>query len=100
MANAEFRVPLLGTEQFGVLAWGFLPTQLALFADAGVAWTSEESPELDLTTRSTQRIPVFSTGASLRFNLFGRLVAEVYYARPFQRPGKTDVWGFQVAPGW
>jgi hypothetical protein len=24
----------------------------------------------------------------------------VYYARPFQRPGRTGVWGFLLQPGW
>ncbi|MDX1647522.1 MAG: BamA/TamA family outer membrane protein [Longimicrobiales bacterium] len=100
VANAEIRIPLLGTEWLGLIALDFLPTELSLFGDAGLAWTSEDAPELDVATHSTERIPVFSAGASLRFNLFGRLVAEVFYAMPFQRPERTGVWGFQLSPGW
>jgi len=100
VANVELRVPLFGTEQLGLIPFRFLPTDLAVFADAGVAWTSEEGVDLELTSRSVDRIPVVSSGVSMRFNLFGRLVAEVYYAIPFQRPEKSGVWGFQLAPGW
>jgi hypothetical protein len=46
------------------------------------------------------RIPVFSTGVSFRFNLMGYAILEAYAAHPFQRPKKNWVWGFQLAPGW
>ncbi len=100
VANAEFRVPLFGTEGYGLLGASFLPTELVGFVDGAVAWTKDESPEFDLTRESTERIPVFSAGSSLRFNLFGAIVAEVYYAYPFQRPEEGWRWGFQLAPGW
>ena len=48
----------------------------------------------------TDRIPVFSTGVSARFNFLGYVIFEAYIAHPFQRPGKNWVWGFQLAPGW
>jgi len=100
VANAEVRVPLFGTEEYGLLGAAFLPTELAGFVDGAVAWNRDESPEFDLTRESTERIPVFSAGGSLRFNLFGAVVAEVYYAYPFQRPAEGWRWGFQLAPGW
>ena len=100
VANIELRVPLVGTEQFGLLDWGFLPLELSLFADAGIAWSSDETPTFELTRRSTERIPVLSAGVSLRANLFGRMVLEAFHARPFQRPERGGVWGFQVSPGW
>jgi hypothetical protein len=100
VANLEFRAPLFGTEEYGLLGGGFFPTELALFADGGVAWTSDESPELAFERESTERIPVFSAGGALRFNLFGSVVAELYYAYPFQRPESGWRWGFQIAPGW
>ncbi|MGH7556530.1 MAG: peptidase S9, partial [Gemmatimonadota bacterium] len=100
VANAEFRVPLFGTEGYGLLGASFLPTELVGFVDGAVAWTKDESPEFDLARESTERIPVFSAGSSLRFNLFGAIVAEVYYAYPFQRPEEGWRWGFQLAPGW
>ena len=28
------------------------------------------------------------------------MVLEVYYAHPFQRPGKGSHFGFQLQPGW
>ena len=46
------------------------------------------------------RIPVASVGASARFNLFGYMVLEMYYAYPFQRPQKGAHFGFQLLPGW
>ena len=99
LGNVEFRLPLLGTERFGLMETSFLPTELALFIDGGLAWTDEESPDLTLSTDDTGRIPVFSAGASLRFNVMGRLVAEVYWARAFQRT-KNNHLGFQISPGW
>ncbi|MDX1623673.1 MAG: BamA/TamA family outer membrane protein [Gemmatimonadota bacterium] len=98
--KAELRIPLVGTEQFGIIQGGFLPTELSLFTDAGVAWTEDESPEFELATESFERIPVFSSGASLRLNFGGRLVAEFYLAYPFQRPEEGARFGFQLAPGW
>jgi hypothetical protein len=36
VANAELRVPLFGTRDFGLINVPFLPTELALFGDAGL----------------------------------------------------------------
>jgi hypothetical protein len=47
-----------------------------------------------------ERVPVFSTGLSARINVLGYLIFETYFAKPFQRPQKDWVWGFQLAPGW
>ncbi|NIT55083.1 MAG: BamA/TamA family outer membrane protein [Aliifodinibius sp.] len=98
--NAEFRFPLFGTEQFGLINFPYLPTELALFFDGGVAWTADESPEFKLKEKSKERIPVFSTGMAVRVNLFGALVGQVYYAIPFQRPQKDGLFGFVIALGW
>lgn len=98
--NLELRVPLLGNEQFGLIDFDFLPTQLSAFLDGGVAWTDDDSPTFELTEKSTERIPVFSTGLAARFNLLGYLVGQVYYAYPFQRPEKGAHFGFLLAPGW
>ncbi|MBK7870075.1 MAG: PD40 domain-containing protein [Saprospiraceae bacterium] len=43
--------------------------------------------------------PVFSAGVSLRVNLFGALILEPYYARPFLKGGKF-VFGLNIIPGW
>jgi Tol biopolymer transport system component len=100
IVNAELRMPLFGAEEFGLLGKGFLPTELALWGDGGIAWTSDESPKFKFERRSVERIPVFSVGASLRVNLFGALVGEFYYAYPLQRPEHGGHFGFQIAPGW
>ena len=71
----------------------FLPIQLSPFPDAGVAWTRDEAPNLQLIRNSTGRVPVLSTGLSARMNLFGAMVLEICYAYPFQRPSKGAHFG-------
>jgi outer membrane protein assembly factor BamA len=100
VAGAELRIPLLGTDQFGLLRSPLFPVDLAPFVDAGVAWSRGNSPTFEFATRSADRIPVVSAGVAARANLFGYAVLEVYYAHPFQRPERSWVWGFQLAPGW
>jgi Tol biopolymer transport system component len=121
VANAEFRIPLFGTEGFGLLNFPYLPTEVSPFFDAGVAYTNAQGPDFRFATSApvpsscqgtptnaqvqayypcTSRIPVFSTGVSFRMNLMGYAILEAYLAHPFQRPQKNWVWGFQLAPGW
>jgi hypothetical protein len=98
--NAELRLPVLGVEGYGLVAGGPFPLELGVFADAGVAWDSEESPELTWERRSTDRIPVASAGVTTRLGLGQFLALEVFYAYPFQRPERGAHFGFQIAPGW
>ena len=102
VANFEIRLPFTGPEQLAVIRSGFLFTELALFFDAGVAWTSGTRPTLDINDISDDtRFPVFSTGLSLRVNLFGAMIIEPYYAFPFQRDGITGgILGLNFIPGW
>jgi Tol biopolymer transport system component len=100
MASAEIRIPLLGTEQFGLINFPYLPTEITFFADAGLAWTEDEAPVFKFARETTERVPIFSTGVSTRFNVFGYTVLEVFYAQPWQRPGKGPHFGFQLVPGW
>lgn len=123
VVNAEFRIPLFGVEGFGLVNFPYLPTEVAPFFDAGVSYTNSQSPDWRLTTTANtvpacntsttvaadvsqslypcaDRIPVFSTGVSFRFNLMGYAILEAYIAHPFQRPQKNWIWGFQLAPGW
>ena len=100
MASAEVRIPLFGNESLGLINFSYLPTEIALFTDVGVAWNSGESPDLVFDRDATGRVPLVSAGVSSRFNLFGSLVFEVYYAYPFQRPVKGGHWGIQFLPGW
>ncbi len=99
--NLELRLPLLGTEQFGLINFPYLPTDLVAFFDGGVAWSAGDLPELKWDTHNTtDRIPVFSAGGGARINFFGLLVMQFYYAYPFQRPDFGWHWGFFLAPGW
>jgi Tol biopolymer transport system component len=99
VASAEVRVPLFGVPEFGLLNFPFLPTELAAFVDAGVAWTGDQSPVFEWDNIEA-RTPVVSAGVSTRVNLMGFAVLEFYYAYPFQRPQKGWHLGFNMAPGW
>jgi outer membrane protein assembly factor BamA len=100
VANLEARIPLIGVEQYGIINFPFLPTELVLFADGGLAWDEQNPATLEWSRSSAARIPVVSTGVSARFNILGFMILEAYYAYPWQRPEKGWHWGFNLAPGW
>jgi hypothetical protein len=100
VANLELRVPLIGVQQYGLINFPFLPTELVLFTDGGLAWDKEHPAKLEWSRSGTARVPVFSSGVSARFNVLGFMVLEAYYAYPWQRPLKGWHWGFQIAPAW
>jgi outer membrane protein assembly factor BamA len=100
VSNLEIRFPFIGTSQYGLINFPYLPTELSLFLDAGVAWTRDESPEFRFDTETLDRVPVLSAGTSARVNLLNALVLEAYLAFPFQRPEKDSIFGLQIAPGW
>ena len=98
--NFEFRIPLFGVPEFGLINFPLLPLEIAPFFDAGVAWSSGDKPRLAFEQRTDDRVPVFSYGVTARMNVLGYLILEAYYAYPFQRPDKGWHWGFNLAPGW
>jgi len=98
--NTEIRIPLFGVEQYGLINFPYLPTELVAFFDGGMAWTKGEDPQLTFQRTSPDRIPVFSTGFAARVNLFGYIIIQAFYAWPFQRPEKGAHFGFVLAPGW
>ncbi|MCY3943019.1 MAG: BamA/TamA family outer membrane protein [Gemmatimonadetes bacterium] len=100
VVNAEIRLPLTGIENFGLVNFPYLPLELTAFADAGVAWDRNDAPQLRFDRDTRDRVPVISTGFSLRANLLGMLVMEWYYAYPWHRPRAGWVSGFHFAPGW
>jgi Tol biopolymer transport system component len=102
LASAEMRIPLTGPRRLALISSGFLFTEAALFFDSGIAWTKVRHPTLDPSEISQGRnFPVFSTGASIRINLFGAMVLESYYAFPFINKGiSKGVWGLNFLPGW
>ena len=99
--NAEIRLPVTGIEGFGLVNFPYLPLELAAFADMGVAWDRDRKADLSWNRDTASRVPVASTGFSLRANLLGVLVMEWYYAYPWHRPHAGGwVSGFHFAPGW
>lgn len=98
--NLEARVPLFGVDRFGLINFPFIPTELSVFLDGGIAWSSDRSPEFKFAQTSEKQIPVFSTGVSARINLLGAMIMEIYYVHPFQRPARGAHIGFQLSPGW
>ncbi len=99
LVSAEIRIPVLGVPEYGLFNFPYLPLTLSPFVDAGEAWKGGENPTLK-TDQKILRIPVVSAGLSARVNLLGYAVIELYYAYPFQRPGRGWVYGLQLAPGW
>ncbi len=95
LATAELRVPLLGLFNPRAM-YGALPVEIGVFADAGVAWTSDIEPSLLGGDRDWVR----SVGAVLRFNAFGFAVGELDYVRPLDRPGRGWMWQFNLTPGF
>jgi hypothetical protein len=92
---------------YGLINMPILPTEIAPFFDAGLAWWGSNaqsdflgSPRLAFDRNASDRVPVFSAGIAARMNILGYLVFEAYYAYPFQRPEKGAHFGFQIAPGW
>jgi outer membrane protein assembly factor BamA len=96
VANFELRFPLL--RPFGVKdgMYGPVPIEMALFTDAGVAWTTADRPSFAGGDRS----PVSSAGVTFRANLLGFAVGQFDLAYPFQRPGRGWVWSFSLTPGF
>ncbi|RMG27931.1 MAG: hypothetical protein D6730_06175 [Bacteroidetes bacterium] len=101
IANFEIRLPFTGPERLSVIKSKFLFTDLNLFVDGGLAWNDKLNPD------SNERVgifdntpkPVFSTGASMRINLFGAMVLEPFLAVPLLKKTRT-VFGVNVVPGW
>ncbi|HET7435673.1 MAG TPA: BamA/TamA family outer membrane protein [Thermoanaerobaculia bacterium] len=97
--SVEVRAPLLGIRGYGLINASAVPTEVFAFADAGAAWTKNDSVTWKYATKTDERVPVFSVGAGLRI-LLAYIPIEVYAAKPFQRPGEDVVYGFNIIPGW
>jgi hypothetical protein len=95
VASAELRFPLLGLFS-GRSYYGAFPIEMAFFADAGVAWTSDAKPSFAGGDRDWVR----SAGMALRVNLLGFAVAEIDFVRPLDRSRKGWRWQFGLTPGF
>jgi WD40 repeat protein len=98
IANAEVRVPLFGVKEFGLFT-GFIPTELFGFADAGAAWNQNDKAKIRFEKDTGDRVPVVSVGGGARM-LLSYIPIEIYWAKPFQRPQRNWVFGFNIIPGW
>jgi dipeptidyl aminopeptidase/acylaminoacyl peptidase len=99
-ASLEVRAPLLGTKGYGLINAPAVPTEIEAFFDAGEAWTGGQSPKLSFKRDQTSTlVPVTSVGLGLRI-LLSYIPIEIYAAKPFQRPEKNIVYGFNITPGW
>ena len=77
--------------------YGPIPIEVALFADGGVAWNSNEKPSF----LGGGREGVGSAGVAFRVNVLGFAVAEFDVVRPFQRVrGQGWTFQFNLAPGF
>jgi len=97
--GVELRVPLFGTREYGLINAPFLPTELFTFVDGAAAWTKDESVKLKYATNTSERVPVFSVGVGVRI-LLSYIPIEFFAAKPFQRPGESVIYGFNITPGW
>jgi Tol biopolymer transport system component len=97
VGNVEFRFPLL--RPFGAppsRMYGPMPVEVALFADAGVAWNQGQKPSF----LGGERDGVSSAGVAFRANLGGWAIGEFDIARPFQALDNGWVFQFTLSPGW
>jgi hypothetical protein len=94
--NGEVRFPLLGL--FGGRSfYGAFPVELAVFGDAGVAWTSNDARPRFL---GGDRDWVRSVGGAVRVNAFGYAILEIDYVRPLDRSDRGWHWQFNLTPGF
>jgi Tol biopolymer transport system component len=102
IGNLELRFPLLGALGVGSGYYGFLPIELAIFTDAGVAWWQNDLAYSAVDDRAWflggGRKPLVSAGVGMRVNLLGFAIIEVDFAHAFQRD--RWVWQFGFVPGF
>ncbi|WP_420633533.1 BamA/TamA family outer membrane protein [Candidatus Palauibacter sp.] len=100
VGNLELRLPLLGG--IGVIrAPGAPPVEVGLFYDIGKAWMSKTAVNCQSESCAfADRDWVSSAGFLTRVNLFGLMIAEINFVRPFDRPDKGWVWQFSLTPGF
>jgi hypothetical protein len=97
VGNLELRFPLLRPfKGVSPSMYGPVPTEVAVFTDAGVAWNAGEKP----TFLGGTRHGVGSAGVAVRVNVFSFLVSEIDFVKPFQRTNRGFVFQFNFVPGF
>jgi hypothetical protein len=107
LGNLEVRFPPLGLLGIGQGLFGFLPIEMVLFGDAGLAWCESVAVEcLSASEQSAkpfflggERTPVYSAGAGLRMNVFGFMIIELDWVYPFSRE-RGGHFQFSFLPGF
>ena len=103
VGNAELRIPLTGIRKFSLLNSNFLHTEMALFADWGLAFASNAyNRQIFGIAQDYEQRPIYSAGVSLRVNLLGFYVLEPFYAIPFKErlDGRRSLLGLNLSPSW
>jgi Tol biopolymer transport system component len=95
VVNLELRAPLVGLFT-GSLEYGRVPFDVALFADAGVAWSDRDHPEFAGGVRGVVR----SVGGAIRANAFGLFAVELAVARPLDRVDRGLQWQLGIRQGF
>lgn len=111
LSGVEVRLPFSGPERIAIIESGIFLTEFSVFLDGGVAWFDYDQFQGDVTDffvengQLVEKViyrkakPVFSTGVSLRVNLFGAIILEPYLSRPLQNETEW-VFGLNIVPGW
>jgi outer membrane protein assembly factor BamA len=97
VGNLELRFPLLRPFGFKQNMYGPIPTEVALFADYGVAWYRGRGPAYFGGGGSDNGVS--SIGAAVRVNLFG-FITQFSFAKPFQRPERSWIFQWSFVPGF
>ncbi len=106
VANLEIRFPPLGVLGLGSGLFGFLPIEMVIFGDAGLAWygadridfVGDEFDDRPFFSGGDRR-PIYSAGTGLRMNLFGIAIIELDWVYPFNR-ARGGHFQFSFAPGF
>src|SRR5256885_1985205 len=102
VANAELRFPIIRRFDVGS-SFGLPPVDGLIFYDAGLAWSSGQTPHLgrapDNNDPNLNRYPLTSWGAGLRVNLFNLAILRWDYARPMSTNRKPN-WTFSLGASY
>jgi len=100
--NEELRFPIIRRFDVGS-SFGLPPVDGLLFYDAGLAWSSGQTPHLGSAPAgnnpSKDRYPLTSWGAGLRVNLFNLAILRWDYARPMVG-GRKPNWTFSLGASY